>query len=110
MIGVTTSPTLMDTTTDHTASELPGIGAVTIVLGTGMPGHIIVLGDSTDGVSTTAGSMILGTTAGSMILGTTEVPGVSTTLGIMADITVDFMVAGMEVGMVTRTMPAGMEV
>ena len=99
MIGAITSPTRTDTTTDHTASELPGIGAVTIALGTGMHGHIIALGDSTDGISITAGSMTLGTTAASMILGTTEAHGDSTILGIMADFTA--------AGMATRTMQAG---
>ena len=95
MTGVTTSPILTDTTMVHIASELPGIGAVTTTRGIGMLGLIIVLGDSTDGISTTVGITILGTTVVFMILGTMEAHGDSTPLGTTAD------------GMAIRTMQAG---
>ena len=68
----------------HIVSVHRGTGAVITIHGTGMHGHIIALGDSTDGIITTAGTMTLGTTAG-MTLGITEVPGASTTLGTMVD-------------------------
>ena len=73
-----------------------------------MHGHITAHGDSTDGVTTTAGIMIDGSTVVStthgtmevsMTLGTTEEHGDSTILGTMGDI----MVVGMAVGMVTLT-------
>ena len=68
-----------------------------------MLGLIIVLGDSTDGISTTVGITILGTTAVFIIHGIMEVPGHSMILGTMVDTT--------EVGMVdthtTHIMPVG---
>ena len=84
MTGAGILKIIMDITMVHTVSDHRGIGAAIIIHGTGMHGHIIALGDSTDGIITTAGTMTLGTTAG-MTLGITEVPGASTILGTMAD-------------------------
>ena len=48
MTGAGTWKTTTDITTDHTASEVRGTGAVTTTLGTGIHGHI-PLGAITDG-------------------------------------------------------------
>lgn len=88
MTGAGILKTITAITMGHTVSEHRGTGVVITTHGTGMHGHIIALGDSTDGIITTAGTMTLGTTAG-MTLGITEVPGASTTLGTMADGTAD---------------------
>ena len=74
-IGDTTSKTITDIITVHTALAPHGTGAVITILGIGMHGLIIVLGDSTDGTTTAIG-MAVGTT-----LGTMEAPGDSMTLG-----------------------------
>ena len=64
---------------------LRGTGAVTTILGIGMHGHITVLGDSTDGITTTAGTMTTGTMEDGTTHGTTAAPGDSTIHGTMAD-------------------------
>ena len=78
-IGDTTSKTITDIITVHTALAPHGTGAVITILGIGMHGLIIVLGDSTDGTTTAIG-MAVGTT-----LGTMEAPGDSMTLGTTED-------------------------